>query len=146
MNIVSLIFKLVGYFFSILILLYLLKDLATYITWRKQYRGQGIPFEYVPLIGFPYFLMTKLHMLLEPREKFEKGMFGYIKKGDMMAKFRELAQRRSTDKIVALNGRLPSPFLIIQDPELFLEIQNKDNEVSRRAIPVKLPTDLGFFT
>ena len=33
----------------------------------------------------------------------------------MAAKFRELAQRRDKDKIVALNGRLlaPSPLLVI---------------------------------
>ena len=116
--------KVITFPFLTLILLYLLKDITTYIIWFKKYRSQGIPFEYIPLIGMPYYFMIPFHKLFEKTEVLQKRMFGYIKNGDMMAKFRTLSEKRKDAKIVALNGRLlaPVPLLVIQDPDLFLEI------------------------
>lgn len=101
--------------FGVLVLLYLLKDAVNFVIWWRQYRSQGIPLEYIPLIGMPYFFMVPFHKLFDKSGKLQKQLFGYIKNGDMAAKFRELAQRRDKDKIVALNGRLlaPSPLLVI---------------------------------
>ena len=55
------ILKWIFYFLVSFLLLSLVKDLRCYLYWRKHYKHQGIPFNYIPIVGMMYNFIVGLH-------------------------------------------------------------------------------------
>lgn len=124
----------------------LIKDLVCYLYWRKNYKNQGIPYDYIPFVGLVYFFIIELHPIFENLKPLDRFKVGFIKKVDIWAKFRQLGEKRKGNDIIAINYRNQKPILHIMNPDLVAELFNQDNDSLVRDLPVHLPIDLGFFT
>lgn len=85
------------------LLMILVKDLRCYLFWRRHYKAQGISYEYVPLLGMIYYFLVKVQAKFEDMTLLNKYKPGFITKNDMIAKFRQLADRKRAEPIVAIN-------------------------------------------
>ena len=52
------IFKLAFWFFAVPLGLALVKELYSYLVWRRRYKPQGIPYQYYPFVGYIYYLLV----------------------------------------------------------------------------------------
>lgn len=141
----ALVLKILLAIFGMLIGSSLLKDLMNYLFWHRHYKSQGISYTYIPFFGLNYFYIVDLHRFFEKDiSALDKYKLMHVRKGDMIAKFRQLSDLKKTEDIIAINFEKGSPMLLIKNLDLVLEFLLKENEVTRRIISVDLPTDLGF--
>ena len=126
----------------------LIKDLVCYLFWLKNYKKQGIEYNFIPVLGLMYYFLADLHPLFENMKALEKYKIPIFKKSDVWVKFRDLAERmkKKGSDMIAVNYRKSRPILIIYNPDLVVELMSQDNDKLLREFPVDLPFDLGFVT
>ena len=137
--------KLLGYLLVCFVSLMFLKDLYCYILWHRKYRSQGIQLEYVPLLGFHYYLLVALHPIFEKMGSLKRYMPFYYSQKDSGVKFKQLEEKRRGQDIVAMNHMEGQPTLLLLNPELIQEAMLKDNDVLLRHLPIEIPIGSGFF-
>ena len=71
-------------------------------------------------------------------------MAGFFKKGDAIAKFRELQEKYRGHDIIAISGWESRPILLLLNPKLISEYVLIENEVSRKEECYPMPIGPGF--
>lgn len=128
------------------VVLGLLKDLACYINYRRLYAGQGIHFNYIPIVGIIYYVLGPLHAFFENNETLKKYKHRFYTSSDSGAKHVQFYESRKGEDIVAVNHVDQRPYLLITNLDLINEYMLKDNDMNIRILPMELPLGLGFFT
>lgn len=122
----------------------LLKDLRSYLQWRIHYKKQGIPYVYIPVLGMFYYLSPEYHKYFENQTVLQRYMAGFFKKGDAIAKFRELQEKYKGHDIVAISGWESRPILLLLNQKLISEYILIENDVSRKEECYPMPIGPGF--